>query len=146
VGNKPLRWIDSLGYKPGDRYPSADAAAIQAIRDINPTSIKEAVEYAGRIYRNPDDTYSYTEPRRGSRKRSHPGSCPAGTSPAGDYHTHGELEHYYDEDFSDDDMKGNDKCGLPGYLGTPTGKIKKYTPVPGKPLGGKVDTIETGAK
>jgi hypothetical protein len=36
----------------GDSYPTADAAAIAALQDINPTSQRYGVEYAGRVYQN----------------------------------------------------------------------------------------------
>ena len=32
------------------------------------------------------------------------------------------------------------------YLGTPSGVIQKYTPIPGKPLAGKIVIIGIGAK
>jgi len=100
------------------------------------------------VYKNPDGTYSYTEPRQGTFNRSQPGPVPPGTKPAGDYHTHGAPDpaHPEDEDFSNYDKDTLDdpvsNPGLqPGYLGTPTAKIKKHIPRPGKPRKGPVTLI-----
>jgi uncharacterized protein RhaS with RHS repeats len=49
VDNDPINLIDPFGLKPGDPYPSANAAAIQALEDINVTSDVQHVEYAGRV-------------------------------------------------------------------------------------------------
>ncbi len=150
VRNDPVNWIDPLGLAPGDPYPSADAAAIQAIKDINPTSIKQNIEYAGKIYKNADGTYSYTDPLGGDERTSDVGHCPPGKDDEGDYHTHANAKN--GEDFSYVDKEGNDENGKPGYLGTPSGKIKKYTPNPNNPYqykkkgtGGPTTTIGNGA-
>ena len=79
MGN-PISNTDPLGLAPGDSYPSADIAAINAIGAINPQSIREHIEYAGRIYQFPNGTYSYTAPRRGNRNTSNSGLCPANTT------------------------------------------------------------------
>src|SRR5262249_10209764 len=121
VRGDPVNLRDSWGYKPGDTYSSRDAAGTDAIRDINPQSIAQDVEYAGRIYRNSDGTYSYTSPNKGTKDTSYSGSCPAGTSNAGDYHTHGANDPGYDnEHFSPQDKRVNNAEGVPGYLGTPS--------------------------
>lgn len=133
VENNPLNWIDSLGLAPGDPYPTADAAALQAIRDINRTSDLEKAEYAGRIYQNPDGTYSYTAPRTldpPSPIHSYFGSCPKGTTSAGGYHTHPPYEKYDSNHFSDKDISNADSEQKPSYLGTPSGDVKKYDPAP----------------
>ena len=87
--NNLLNQVDSLGLAPGDKYNSADMAACHAITEINPKSISEGREYAGKVYRNKDGTYSYTAPRPGTKDSSSPGSCPKGTTDEGNYHTHG---------------------------------------------------------
>jgi RHS repeat-associated protein len=148
VDNNPINYIDLSGLAPGDPYPTANAAAIQAIKDINPTSIQADKEYAGKIYQNPEDkTFSYTKPIPGDKTSSDPGDCPPGKKDAGSYHTHGAYDpNYKNERFSKRDKRIEDKAGTPGYLGTPSGVIMKYTPIPGKPLAGKVVIIGIGAK
>lgn len=149
VANNPVRWVDLSGLAPGEPYPSADAAASQAIRDINPTSIKLNQEFGGRVYQNPDGTYSYTAPVPGTEDRVPTGEVPEGKQDAGDYHTHGRPDPRYPsyEDFSDRDKANHDYDETPGYLGTPSGVIKKYwpAPYPCKRGSGAVETIGTGA-
>ena len=141
--NNPLRFTDPYGLKPGDKYPTQDAAGRDAINDINPTSIKEGKEYAGRIYKNPDGTYSYTAPNPGTKDSSNPGKHPDGTTNAGSYHTHGANDLGYDnENFSDPDKNLSQGEGQPGYLGTPGGRTKKYTPEAGPGAGGKDATLK----
>jgi RHS repeat-associated protein len=129
VYNNPVRYVDLWGLKPGDPYPTADAAAINAIMDINPTSISEGREYAGRIYQRSDGTYSYTPPNPGTKDRSYGGPPPKNTKNQGHYHTHGGDDPIYDnENFSPADKRASEREGVPEYLGTPKGKIKKYIP------------------
>jgi RHS repeat-associated protein len=129
VGNDPVTKTDPTGLAPGDKYRSSSEAGYQAVKDINGKSIKEDREYAGRIYKNPDGTYSYTEPRRGTKHTSDAGGIPEGTEDGGDYHTHGGYdENYSNDNFSPPDIAGNQADGTPGYLGGPSGIIKKFAP------------------
>ena len=129
VGNDPINKTDPSGLAPGDSYRSSSEAGYQAVKDINGKSIREDREFAGKIYKKPDGTYSYTEPRRGGPHVSDAGPLPKGTDDAGDYHTHGaESSGYDDQNFSSTDKAGNIAKGTPGYLGTPTGEIKKFAP------------------
>jgi YD repeat-containing protein len=137
VGSDPLSNTDLFGLAPGDRYKSIDNAGIQAIRDINPTSIAEGYEYAGRIYRNSDGSYSYTEPKRGGKFDADFGPCLPGRVNAGQYHTHGRYSPTHrGEVFSNSDMDWADRERVPGFLGTPSGRIGKYTPILGRPKEG----------
>ncbi len=148
VRGNPISLADLYGLDPGDDFPTADAAAADAIRYINPTSIRQDREYAGRIYKKwfGFGAYSYTAPNRGTKDRSNPGSCPILGHNEGAYHTHGGNDPAYDnENFSPADKDFSDSENLPLYLGTPMGDIKKYVPVPGNPLKGIVTTIGTGA-
>jgi hypothetical protein len=125
VQNNPVNLTDPFGLKPGDKYPTQDAAAIAASNDINNTSISEGKEYAGWIYRNDDGTYSYTAPNAGTKDGSDPGAQPDGGTAY--YHTHGANDPGYDnENFSDADTNFADKKGVDGYVATPGGDIKKY--------------------
>lgn len=56
-----------------DCYATADIAGINALQDINGTSIKENREYAGWVYRTSAGWYSYTAPRPGSFDSSNSG-------------------------------------------------------------------------
>jgi RHS repeat-associated protein len=144
IGNNPVNVLDYFGLKPGDPYPTCDAAGIQAIKDINPESTKQGVEYAGSIYKSPDNSYSYTAPNKGTKEGSDHGSVPAGKKEAGLYHTHGGNEPgFNNEGFSTQDMINSDFVKVPSYLGTPSGDIKKYTPDPKHPGDGPVQTIGT---
>ena len=56
-GSRPLLLASA-----GDSYPTADAAAVAALQDINPTSQRYGLEYAGRVYQKwlGLGDYSYT--------------------------------------------------------------------------------------
>ena len=133
VFNSSINATDPLGLRPGDHFPTADAAGEDAIRFILPTSIAEQREYAGRICKCEKGNYYFaTGPFPGGKTTSTPGSCPDGTTPSGAYHTHpirGPIPgDNSPEDFSDDDTALLDGLHQPGYLGTPSGAIKKYDP------------------
>jgi hypothetical protein len=147
VANNPINWIDPSGLAPGDPYKSPDEAGEQAIRDINRKSIRQGAEYAGRICKNPDGTYTYTPPNKGTKDGSNIGPpCSKGAKNEGDYHTHGADDPGYDnENFSPADKEGIDGDMLPGFLGTPKGRIKKYTPDPTRTGHGKCTNVGTGA-
>jgi len=147
VVNDPLNWEDSLGLEPNVPYPNVSVAGKEAIRDINPTSIKRGVEYAGRVCSYADGSCFYTPPNKGGKDWSYAGVCPKGTLPQGHYHTHGDYDRRYDnENFSETDKMNLDRDNLPGFLGTPKGLIKSYTPIQGDPLGGNVEILGRGAK
>ena len=132
----PINLIDVTGLAPGDPYPTADAAGAAAIANINPRSISENKEYAGRIYKNQSGSYSYTTPVPGTGDVSSPGGVPSGATNAGMYHTHGAYDAKYgagNENFSPDDKFWADFEGVPSYLGTPSGAFKKYEPSQPKP-------------
>jgi RHS repeat-associated protein len=91
--NDPVNKNDPLGLLPGEAYPTSDAAGIQAIRDINETSIRMGIEYSGLVYRLPDGAFSYTPPVPGDSNSApavHP--LPALTEKEAYYHTHGKYD------------------------------------------------------
>jgi hypothetical protein len=136
VANNPINAVDPWGLAPGDPYASPDAAAVAALNDINPTSIRENVEYGGlikKILEGPNKgQFTYTEPRTDKQRDwvEIPERCPK--DDAGAYHTHsGPVEgDKSSEVFSEPDMDLADHAGTPFYLGTPEGRFGKYTPWP----------------
>ena len=102
-------------------------------------------EYAGTVYKNPDGTYSYTEPRPGPEggstsdngvidwMRENPKRPPACT-----FHSHWDNPlGSQNEQFSQEDRgNANALCQgwgicIPNYLLTPSGAAKKYDPTTG---------------
>jgi hypothetical protein len=135
---------------PGDNYPSADAAAIAALQSINRTSQLRGDEYAGRIYHKwlGFGDYSYAPPREGDALSSDPGNSvlvpllhSLGVN-AGTYHTHTRgADPALDEEYSPGDTEKSDDEGVPSFLGTPSGAIYKYSPIPNQPSHGNVSVI-----
>ena len=161
VGNDPINGRDPTGmFRPGDEFSSVKAAAVDAINFINPTSIRQNQEYAGRVEEVRPGVFVATTPRAiGRGDRSDVG--PMTPHSRADYHTHSdysiEVNHvrirttrdkdmFHSEVFSMIDIIGitrdgnvADKPGYKGYLGTPSGAIKTYNPVTGETL-----TIQPG--
>jgi hypothetical protein len=109
-------------------YPTPDDAAVAAIREIVQTSIKERVEFAGRIFAVDNAKFSFTAPRRGTRDESDPGPKVAGRVNVGAYHTHGGEFDETDEIFSPKDKLKATFANELSYLGTPCQRILRYTP------------------
>jgi hypothetical protein len=86
--------------KAGDPFPTPQAAAVAALLEAHSRTRSTGLEYAGRIYQNPDGSYSYTLGRTFSQVDptipnrnccpgfSTPGDVPAGTRDVGSFHTH----------------------------------------------------------
>lgn len=125
VLNDPVNLIDPSGLRPGDQFPTVGEASGDALNYINPVSIRQNTEYGGYITRNPNGTYSATNPLRGGPADVNIGPVPPGA--AGNYHTHGAYDPRYDnERFSPADIIGDVLSGLPGYLGTPGGSFQRH--------------------
>lgn len=135
---------------PGDNFPSAEAAAIAALQDINSTSQLRGLEYAGRIYHKwlGFGDYSYTAPAEGTPFSSSPGNSvltpllhSLGVN-AGTYHTHARgIDPTLDENYSPKDKHDSDGEREPYYLGAPSGNIYKYAPVPDQPTQGRISVL-----
>ncbi|MDX2227876.1 MAG: RHS repeat-associated core domain-containing protein [Verrucomicrobiae bacterium] len=153
--NDPVNFVDPWGTKPGEPYTTPDAAAMAAANDMYEDSYNNDWEYIANIYQDKDGKYSYTEPK--TQENPHSSSLskkniPQGTSYNSNIHSHGApSEGYNDEEFSgspDDpcdrstDKAVSDTRGSSGYLVTPSGKVKKYTPN-GSYRAGTVTTIGT---
>ena len=127
------------------KYKTAEEATKNAIRNTNRRSIKENREFAGCIYRRSDGIYEYMAPSRGTVDRSYFNSVPYDTTLVGLYHTHGANDPRYDSEFySDIDKDTSDADNVPSYMGAPSGRIYKYTPIPGHPRQGTVKQIGEG--
>lgn len=133
----------------GDSYPTADAAAIAALQDTHATSQHRGAEYAGRVYQKwlGLGDYSYTPPIEGGAFSSKPGSRPGlllhslGVN-AGTYHTHTPgTDPARDEQYSPGDKQVRDRELAPSYLGTPSGIIYKYLPIPDQPSQGGISVL-----
>ena len=135
VGGDPVNATDPSGLAPGGAYCTVDAAAVQAIRDINPLSIKDDKEFAGSIYFEPKKgSYSYTEPKRGTQTSSSSGPIPAGTEYKGNYHTHGKSQQSFSTENQGGDIWSYKMEKKSGYLGRGNGIIEKWEYPSGKIL------------
>lgn len=168
VKNRLTNLIDPFGLRPGDKYASLQCAGWQAIWDFNTLSRHQNLEYGGFVYRNPDGTFSYTDPHAAGNsgigtRDSIPNfwniPIPAGTNRVGWYHTHGAYDpginltdntpggpsynwHLdLNEVFSKSDRDISDYIHGPGFLGTPRGTTEMYTPKPGQPERGHVRVL-----
>ena len=124
-GNKVIRRCDILGCKAGDVYDSLDDAALAWAREYIDDSIKADREYASYFYPC-NNGYSYSSPVIGGQ---HSVDIPRPNDPSqykGYIHSHGaESEGYADEEFSRPDKSIVNTYGKPGYLVTPSAKLKK---------------------
>jgi hypothetical protein len=134
-------------------FKTQDEAAMAALLNANPQSIKDNAEYGGLIYLGADGFYYYTCPIKCDGDTVEPKDAPAppGGSVVGDYHTHGDYsikdpitakpvatgdparDDYDSDNFSVGDKQGiaMEGKGIPayaGYLGTPSGTFRKYDP------------------
>jgi hypothetical protein len=135
---------------PGDSYPTAGAAAIAALQDINLTSQRYGLEYAGRVYHKwlGFGNYSYTPPSEGTAISSSPGDSvitpllhSLGVN-AGTYHRHTRgADPTLNENYSPADKSASDYEGEPSYLGAPSGIIYKYLPIANQPSQGRITAL-----
>ena len=130
AGAVGIALVASSGSESSDnqlRFSTQHEAARNVLNGINPTSVAENLEYGGWVYRNSDNTFSATEPIKGTVDRvsiGPPSSVGAGTATA-TYHTHGATDPRFDsENFSFLDISLNNNWGVDGYLGTPAGLFK----------------------
>lgn len=116
-----------MATKVGTAFSTADAAAIAAIEEINPTSIKKKWEYAGRLYTRAGKFFFARASTFQSANNSEPG--PIIPTNVGTYHTHAGAFASTDEDFSPQDKLKATLGKELAYLGTPYQRIIKFTPV-----------------
>ncbi|ECI4164032.1 Rhs family protein [Salmonella enterica subsp. enterica] len=144
----PLSWIDPLGLRKScSGFSSADDAARSALSKYNPMSIFKNREYGGIIFRAKDGSYGYTRGRLGTGRtaptfKDSAGGLPKGSTPVGQYHTHGDYsdsgfnrtnkagDYHNSDQFSSKDIFIHNQANgsYPGYtdaLGTPSGGFWK---------------------
>lgn len=158
VEGNPTNLIDPFGNRPGDPFPSAGAAALDALSYLNPRSIAGGREYGGIIYKR-HGCYYATAPVVGTAQSVGSFSkgkdlVPSDGEMRGDYHTHGSYssvgpdgrpidaasaadDEYGSDDFSDIDRQNSSRANgvLPGwmsYLSTPGNLYLQYNPTTGQ--------------
>ncbi len=152
ANGNPVTWSDRLGLKPGDKFPTVQAAAIDALDYVYQTYPNADIEYAGSVFPS-DGGYIATNPNPGSQSSSSP-SWPDGGGDAASaiYHTHGQCTPGKDNDnFSRPDSQGIQSdtflsawYQLPNYLETPGRIIKRFDPGNNLQAKGRVTTIRKG--
>ena len=150
------------------QFPSADAAAHNALLNANPASVRDNLEYGGLIFKDKaTGQYSASAPLKGTDQGFNPGDVPVpkGVDVVGDYHTHGDYssadakgnavrtsnpktDAFNSDNFSRTDYRGitTDAAGkaeYTGYLGTPRGDFKRFDPATKAESLLKAPTIES---
>jgi hypothetical protein len=118
----------------GQPFNTQDEAASAALKEIYGPSMRTGYEWTGNIYRNPDNTFSFSPPVTSrSPDESYPNQSPvpAGREIVATFHSHGggSLDGFEtDEIFSPDDKLKATLSKDPMYLLTPRGNLFRYTP------------------
>jgi RHS repeat-associated protein len=146
VGDDTLKLADPLGTKPGDSFPTAEAAAIDALNYINTQPHCATNEHAGWVYKEwslfGNSSYTYDEPEELSPTGGLMPPMPVWHTLSAMFHTHPAIPGYDSNNYSPQDEDTADANGIPSYLGiNPSGLIKRYTPSRTRPRGGNVATV-----
>ena len=111
----------------GALFSTADVAAIAALDEILSVSVANNWEYAGRV-RKMGGGYVYTKPKT-LKKDADSDAGPIAAGNVGSYHTHAGGFYDTDEDFSPQDKLKATLAREYSYLGTPRGRILRFTPI-----------------
>jgi hypothetical protein len=140
VGGNPIRFRDPFGLKPGDTFPTAEDAGVDALDWIYQNHPTDDFEYAGTVY-PVEGGYAATDPSPGNRADAGPSLPPGGQQDVRAlYHTHGQCTkggNGGDDVFSSStptDFRSDkflaDWFNVPSYLETPGHIVLRYDPNP----------------
>ena len=111
-------------------FKTARDAALAALAEYNPISIRTNTELTGAVYKIPFGGYIYLSPRHNGA--SGDDNTPICAFCSAFYHTHAAFDPRFDnENFSPEDRAFAGSYGVPIYLATPSGAVKVYNPVTG---------------
>ncbi|GIV28853.1 MAG: hypothetical protein KatS3mg027_2667 [Bacteroidia bacterium] len=134
-GNRVIDMVELEGLEPGIPFNSATEAALNFGKYYGVFSIIENREYSATIYvymdKDGKTKYTYNNPKRGTKSGAPPNRVKKreGKAVAG-IHSHGAYDYRYDNNnFSPDDINFSENEGVPEYITTPSGLLKKYDPV-----------------
>ena len=137
--------MDPLGLAPGDSFPSAQAAALDALNYISSISGRCAREYGGWVYKEwspfGPPKYTYDKPAALSQTGGALPDAPQWHETDAMFHNHPLLPGYDYDHFSLDDKDSAEADRIPSCLLTPDGAIKRYMPNPDNPRHGPVTTV-----
>lgn len=132
VGGNPVSFVDPLGLKPGDKFPSPNAAAIDA-GSYARTYPQQGIEYGGWIYKQGKGySYNFTKGNPGGVPREKLDNlkqqCSGSTTDL--WHTHPDPgnDNPMQNNFSQGDMDTAADYQVPVYLKTPLGDTLLYNP------------------
>jgi len=112
-------------------FASMDEAGKFAVNYINSQSIRDDLEYGGRIYKSGNRFY-ITHPHKGCRGETGPlPESYMSNNLVGWYHTHGYSNKKIDQTFSGYDIEQSNANKITGYLGISQRRniVQKYIPV-----------------
>jgi RHS repeat-associated protein len=158
ANGSPVYWSDRLGLKPGDKFPSSSAGALQAaavdaLNWVYQTYGNVNTEYAGSIFLDSEGNYVAQPPNPGSESDVAPSYGPGGYNAVqAYYHTHGKCLKNFDNDhfskgYPRSDLQQADwhlPFGVPSFLGTPGHIILRYDPDPTRDQNGPITPIQNG--
>ena len=154
-----INWVDPLGlsckeegHQVEKRFNTSDDAALHIMKQANPMSKRDNLEYGGLIFKDASGKYGYTGPIVGTEDGVNPfdGSAkvPNDTAEVGYWHTHGEYsafdqhgkivrtgdpslddfnsDHFSSQDLNVADYKGKVSPEYKGYVGTPGNIYRGY--------------------
>jgi hypothetical protein len=150
VFNSPLDLADAFGLDPGDKFPTAEAAAKDACKFIYPKTKKDGNEYGGWVKTTDDNKFTYDDPKKGDKSSVNMGSKPPDAAAMFHSHSSGEnfsaakgggITGWVSRQMQQGDTFVADDVKVPSYLVTPSGTILRYDPDPKKQGNGPITKI-----